>query len=79
MVIVTLQREKCIGCGYCVEAAGEFFSMSEKDGKSILNGAAEKKGFHTLKTGDETAKIPCANAAANCPVRIIMVSEGGKP
>ena len=45
MVIVTLQREKCIGCGYCVEAAGEFFSMSEKDGKSILNGAAEKKGF----------------------------------
>lgn len=55
------------------------FSMSEKDGKSILNGAAEKKGFHTLKTGDETAKIPCANAAANCPVRIIKVSEGGKP
>ena len=65
MVIVTLQREKCIGCGYCVEAAGEFFSMSEKDGKSILNGAAEKKGFHTLKTGDETATISRVNRSLN--------------
>lgn len=79
MVIVTLQREKCIGCGYCVEAAGEFFSMSERDGKSTLKGAVEKKGFYTLRTGDETSKDPLGDAAANCPVRIIKVSGGVKP
>lgn len=76
MVIVTLQREKCIGCGYCVEAAAEFFYMSERDGKSVLAGSEEKKGFYTLRTGDETAKGPCEDAAANCPVRIIKVSAG---
>ena len=31
MVIVTLQREKCIGCNYCAEFAPEYFRMSKKD------------------------------------------------
>ena len=49
MVIVTLQREKCIGCNYCVEMAPEQFQMSKKDGKSVLLRSTEKKGFFTLK------------------------------
>ena len=30
MVIVTLQRNKCIGCNYCVEMAPMEFQMSKK-------------------------------------------------
>lgn len=49
MVIVTLQRDKCIGCNYCVEMAPAQFQMSKKDGKSVLLHSTEKKGFFTIK------------------------------
>ena len=48
MVVVTLQRKKCIGCNYCVELAPMHFQMARNDGKSVLLHATEKKGFHTL-------------------------------
>ena len=50
MVIVTLQRDKCIGCNYCAEFAPEYFRMSKKDGKSVLLKSTDKKGFFTIKT-----------------------------
>ena len=50
MVIITLQRKKCIGCNYCVELAPGQFRMSKKDGKSVLLHSEEKKGFHTIKS-----------------------------
>ena len=50
MVIVTLQREKCIGCNYCVEMAPEQIQMSKKDGTSVLLRSTEKKGCFTLKS-----------------------------
>lgn len=45
MVIITLQRAKCIGCNYCVELAPGQFQMSKKDGKAVLLHAKEKKDF----------------------------------
>ena len=45
MVIITLQRNKCIGCNYCAEMAPSHFKMFKKDGKSVLLYAKEKKGF----------------------------------
>ena len=36
MVIISHQREKCIGCNYCVELAFNQWRMSKKDGKSVL-------------------------------------------
>ncbi|HBB48908.1 MAG TPA: ferredoxin [Flavobacteriaceae bacterium] len=71
MVIITLQRQKCIGCNYCVELAPEQFQMSKKDGKSVLLHAQEKKGFYTLKTPDGSAYQPSKEAAKACPVNII--------
>ncbi|MBJ6368213.1 ferredoxin [Snuella sedimenti] len=73
MVIVTLQRNKCIGCNYCVELAPEQFQMSKKDGKSVLLHAKEKKGFHTLKIHDDLSFETCENASKACPVKIIDV------
>ncbi len=75
MVIVTLQREKCIGCNYCEEFAPEYFRMSKKDGKSVLLKSTEKKGFFTYKTPLHEAFEPCDKAAKACPVKIISVKE----
>ena len=75
MVIITLQRNKCIGCNYCVELAPEQFQMSKKDGKSVLLHAIDKKGFYTVKSTDESIYDPCEKAAKACPVNIITVKN----
>lgn len=75
MVVITLQRDKCIGCNYCVELAPEFFRMSKKDGKSVLLHATEKKGFHTLKSLMPDVFELADRAAKACPVKIITVKE----
>ncbi|WP_046746093.1 ferredoxin [Kordia zhangzhouensis] len=73
MVVITLQRNKCIGCNYCVELAPEQFQMSKKDGKSVLLKATEKKGFHTIKSHDHIIYDDCMQASKACPVKIIDV------
>ncbi|MGB0883675.1 MAG: ferredoxin [Flavobacteriales bacterium] len=75
MVIVSLQRNKCIGCNYCVELAPEQFRMSKKDGKSVLLKSKDKKGFHTIKSHDVSILEPCEQAAEACPVNIIDVKH----
>ena len=72
MVIITQQRNKCIGCNYCVELAFLRWRMSKKDGKSTLIGGKNKKGFYTVKVGNEEYIENC-NAAKACPVKIIKV------
>ncbi|MCT4630147.1 ferredoxin [Winogradskyella sp.] len=75
MVVITLQRNKCIGCNYCVELAPQQFQMSKKDGKSVLLHTEEKKGFFTLKSKDYEILEPCQNASKACPVNIITVKD----
>ena len=74
MVIITLQREKCIGCNYCVELAYDRWRMSKKDGKSNLIGSVNRKGFHTVKVGDIELDDNI-KAAEACPVKIIKVKQ----
>jgi ferredoxin len=71
MVVVTLQRTKCIGCNYCVELAPGQFQMSKKDGKSVLLRSTDKKGFFTIKSHDDSIYEPCMQAQLACPVKII--------
>lgn len=75
MVVITLQRNKCIGCNYCVELAPNQFQMSKKDGKSVLLKSSEKKGFFTLKSNDEHIFDDCDKASKACPVKIISVKN----
>lgn len=75
MVVITLQRKKCIGCNYCVELAPEQFQMSKKDGKSVLLRSKEKKGFYTLKSHDELILESSEEASKACPVKIIDVKQ----
>ena len=75
MVVITLQRAKCIGCNYCVEMAPAQFQMSKKDGKTVLLHSTEKKGFFTLKSADENIHTENISAAKACPVKIISVKH----
>ena len=72
MVIISHQRDKCIGCNYCVEIAEDRWRMSKKDGKVTLIKGENKRGFYTARVPDfelEEAK----SAAKVCPVNIIQV------
>ncbi|MCP4483757.1 MAG: ferredoxin [Flavobacteriaceae bacterium] len=71
MVVITLQREKCIGCNYCVEFAPAQFQMSKKDGKTVLLKSINKKGFHTIKSRDHSIFDANIKAMEACPVKII--------
>lgn len=65
-------RAKCIGCFACVAVAPDRWQMSRKDGKSILVGAAEKKGvFCADLFADEIEQNQ--KAAATCPARVIKI------
>ena len=75
MVIITLQRDKCIGCNYCVEMAPAQFQMSKKDGKSVLIKSVNAKGFYTLKSPNHNIVENCELAEKACPVHIITVKE----
>jgi ferredoxin len=72
MVIITHQRDKCIGCNYCVELAYQRWRMSKKDGKATLLGGENKKGFHTVRVDNEEFDKNM-RAAEACPVNIIKV------
>ncbi len=73
MLIITLQRAKCIGCNYCQELAPEQYRMSKKDGKAVLLHARERNGFHTVKLhGDEFLEANL-KAEEGCPAKIIKV------
>ena len=75
MLIITLQREKCIGCNYCAEFDAEHFRMSKKDGKAVLLQSQEKRGFHTFKTANDFSFDAAEKAANACPVKIISVRK----
>ena len=77
MVIISHQREKCIGCNYCVEFACNRWRMSKKDGKVTLIGGKEKKGMYTARVGDEELEENI-KAAQACPVNIIHVKQVNK-
>jgi len=75
MIVITLQRKKCIGCNYCVEMAPEQFKISKRDGKSVLLQSINKKGFFTLKSLDENIYEDSMRAKESCPVKIISVKQ----
>ncbi|MDN5204395.1 ferredoxin [Fulvivirgaceae bacterium BMA10] len=74
MVIITHQREKCIGCNYCVELAFQRWRMSKKDGKCTLIDGVEKKGFYTVRVQDDELEEN-QKAANACPVKIIRIKQ----
>ena len=73
MLIITLQRAKCIGCNYCQELAPGQYRMSKKDGKAVLLNARERNGFHTVRLYDDSFIEANFKAEEACPTKIIKV------
>lgn len=78
MIRIIQQRDKCIGCNACVEAANYRWRISRKDGKCTLIGATEKKGFHSVVVDDHELEDNL-KASKNCPVNIIQILSIKKP
>lgn len=74
MIRIIHQRDKCIGCNYCVEIAYDRWRMSKKDGKCTLIEGKNKKGFYTAVVGNDEFEAN-VNAAKACPVKIIKVEK----
>lgn len=74
MIRISQHRHKCIGCNYCVELAPERWRMSKKDGKSVLLGAREKRGFYHTEASEAEWEAN-QKAAEACPVKIIKISR----
>ena len=74
MVRIIHQRAKCIGCNYCVEVAPATWKMNNADGKALLIGAKEKKGFFILITTDDNLETNI-EAQNLCPVKIIKTEQ----
>jgi len=67
---ITLEREKCIGCGSCAALCPKYFELQE-DGKSHIKDAV-KQEIEEL----ETEKIECAESAAEaCPAQCIHITK----
>ena len=72
MAKVIQQRDKCIGCGTCVAVCPAFWQMGD-DGKSNLKDAKDAGGN---KFELEVDDVGCnKEAAASCPVQVIIVEE----
>ena len=72
MIRIIQQRDKCIGCNACVEAAEYRWRISRKDGKCTLVGWKEKKGFYSILVDDHEYEDNVL-AKVNCPVNIIQI------
>jgi len=74
MVRIVQQRSKCIGCNACVEAVNYRWRISRKDGKCVLIGGIEKRGFYNVVVGNDEYHHNLI-AAKHCPVNIIKVEK----
>lgn len=72
-IIVSHQRNKCIGCGACVFLAPRNWQMNASDGRSdLIGGEIQKNGMvtTTIHEADVEANKEASDA---CPVSIIRV------
>lgn len=70
MIKILQQRDKCIGCNACVEADPFRWRITKDDGKCVLIGGKEKKGWFIVDVPDDELEF-VKSAANNCPVNII--------
>ena len=74
MIQIIFQRNKCIGCNYCIELAPDRWAMNKKDGKSVLLESRNKKGFFSAEVHDDEYKVNNLIAKV-CPVKIIHINK----
>lgn len=66
-VYLTIQRDRCKGCGLCISLCPKHILA--------LDDAANVKGYNPVKLTDEAACIGCASCAKICPDSIITIQK----
>ena len=59
---VSVDKDKCIGCGFCASMCPDVFEMKD-DGKAHVKNPK----------GCESGSCDCKSVAENCPVKAITV------
>jgi len=72
MIKVKHLRDKCIGCGFCVDLAPVFWEMNFVDGKANLLGAQQQKDIFILDAFDDDKDLLMSSADV-CPVKCIRI------
>ncbi len=72
MLKIIHQRDKCIGCFYCVEIAPNTWTIEETDGKSFLIESIKKKKLY-IATISDFEYDENKEAADVCPVNCIQI------
>lgn len=70
-------KKECISCGACAAICPEFWEMDE-EGLAQLKGSEEKEDHWELKVNSEEERAVNQEAAAVCPVNIILLQEEDK-
>lgn len=68
MAKITLDRERCKGCGLCV-------SVCPRNVIAIGKNARNKKGYYTAECIDDEKCVGCAMCAVMCPDCVITVER----
>ncbi len=68
MAKVTINEERCKGCGLCVRACPKQIMQLSK---TKLN----SKGYHPAEVFNKEACIACAACARTCPDAVIQVEK----
>lgn len=72
MAKIIHQREKCIGCFYCVDISPNHWFIDETDGKSSLKNSVRKKQLYIAEIADFDLEESIQVADA-CPVNCIQI------
>ena len=68
---VTIDKQKCIGCGTCVAIAPKSFKLGDDGRVEVIDPAGVIEG--DLIAGDSEAKVK--EAAESCPVSAITLNQ----
>lgn len=68
MAVLTINKERCKGCGLCVRACPKNLLMISE---TVIN----RSGYHPSEMTDESACIACASCALTCPDICIEIEK----
>ncbi len=68
MVRLTIDENRCKGCGLCVRACPKQLLM-------LAEHKLNEKGYHPAEITDMAACVACASCARTCPDAVITIEK----
>lgn len=71
---VSIDRDKCIGCGVCVSLLEDYFDFDDNDGLVRLERSVPKGKYFVLEINESQVE-EFKKAAQECPTNVIIVNK----